>query len=98
MVFLRYSDYLQESKKNKEVTKRRGSHGGVATSKKVILPTQYRSLSHQCSQCPRKDAKKYQITIKEVRWLCPVCVMKNKNKNSKEKPNFISAKKLWRKP
>jgi len=94
MVFLKYSDYYNESKKNKEVTKRRGSHGGVATGKKVTLPTQYRTLNHKCSQCTRKDAKKYQITTKDIRWLCPVCVIKNQNRDTKEKPNFVKASQL----
>jgi len=96
MSFLRKSDYLQESKKNKTVSPRRGSHGGIATSIRVSLPTQYKTPKHPCSQCPRKDAKKYQLTQKECRWLCPVCVVKNKNKNSQEKPHFLSARKLWR--
>lgn len=91
MSFLRQSDYLQESKKNNVISPRRGSHGGIATSKKIRLPTQYRTLKHQCSQCERKDAKKYSISEKEVRWLCPVCVIKNNNKNSKEKPHFVKA-------
>ena len=94
MVFLRYSDYYKESKKNKEVTKRRGSHGGVATGRKVTLPTQYRTLNHKCSQCTRKDAKKYHLTGKEVRWLCPVCVIKNKYRDIKEIPNFLKASRL----
>ena len=96
MSLFRQSDYVQASKKNNIVSPRRGSHGGITTSTKVSLPTQYKSHRHQCSQCQRKDAKKYQITQKECRWLCPVCLTQNKNKNSKEKPHFISAKKLWR--
>ncbi len=94
MSLFRYSDYYNESKKNKPVSKRRGSHGGVATGKKVRLPTQYRTLNHKCSQCIRTDAKKYYLTEKECRWLCPVCVIKNKNKYTKEKPNFLKASQL----
>jgi ribosomal protein L37AE/L43A len=97
MSLLRQSDYEQASKKNKIISPRRGSHGGVTTSKKITLPTQHRSPHHNCSQCTRKDARKYNIGPKEVRWLCDVCVIKNKNKDLKEKPNFISARKLWRK-
>jgi hypothetical protein len=96
MSLLRQSDYLQESKKNKTVSPRRGSHGGISTSTKVSLPTQHKTQRHKCSQCIRNDAKKYQLTQKECRWLCPVCFTKNKNKDSHEKPHFISAKKLWR--
>ncbi len=94
---LRKSDYEQASKKNKTVSPRRASHGGIATSSKVILPTQHRSPNHKCSQCIRKDAKKYHIGPKEVRWLCPECVIKNKNSNLREKPNFVKASNLWRK-
>ena len=97
MVYLTYSDYLQESKKNRTVSPRRGSHGGIAISKKIRLPSQYKTIKHKCSQCIRTDAKKYKISIKEVRWLCPVCVLKNKKMDLKEKPNFVSARKLWRK-
>lgn len=94
MSLFRYSDYYDESKKNKVVSPRRGSHGGVRTGKKVKLPTNLKSINHKCSQCTRKDARKYQLTPKEYRWLCPVCVIKNNNRNSKEKPNFIKASKL----
>ena len=94
MSLFRYSDYYDESKKNKTVNPRRGSHGGVRTGKKIKLPTQYRSQNHKCSQCTRTDAKKYYLTEKEVRWICPECVMKNNNRNSKEKPNFIKASQL----
>lgn len=94
MSLLKQSDYLKESKHNKVVSPKRASHGGIATLKKAKLPTQYRTTKHKCSQCPRTDAKKYSISEKEVRWLCPVCVIRNKNKDSKEIPNFIPASKL----
>lgn len=94
MSLLRKSDYQKESKKNNVVSPRRGSHGGIATSKKIRLPTQHRTPNHKCSQCSRKDAKKYYLTEKEVRWLCPVCVIKNKNRDSKEIPNFVKASRL----
>ena len=94
MIIFSKSDYERESKQNKVVSPRRASHGGIATSKKIRLPTQYRTLKHQCSHCERKDAKKYYISEKECRWLCPVCVIKNKNKDSKEKVNFLKASRL----
>jgi len=94
MSLLRKSDYQKESKKNNVVSPRRGSHGGIATSKKIRLPTQHRTPNHKCSQCTRTDAKKYYLTEKEVRWLCPVCVIKNKNRDSKEIPNFVKASRL----
>ena len=90
----RYSDYSDESKKNKVVSPRRASHGGIATSTKIRLPTQHKSPNHPCSQCTRKDAKKYYLTEKECRWLCPVCVIKNKNSDTKEKVNFLKASQL----
>ncbi len=94
MSLFSYSDYYNESKKNKVVSPRRGSHGGIATGKKITLPTQHRTPNHKCSQCERKDAKKYQITEKEVRWLCIVCVKRYQNKNLKEKTNFVKASRL----
>lgn len=94
MVYLTSGDYLKLSKKNKIVNHTRGSHGGIAISPKTRLPTQYRTLKHNCAHCPRTDAKKYSISEKEVRWLCPVCVIRNTNSNSKEKPHFIKASML----
>jgi len=94
MSLLRKSDYHKESKKNNVVSPRRGSHGGIATSKKVRYPTQHRTQKHKCSQCIRTDAKKYYLTEKECRWLCPVCISKNKNRDTKEKTNFIKATQL----
>ena len=97
MSLFRYSDYTNESKKNNIVQPRRGSHGGIANKKGIKLPTQAKSPNHKCSQCTRKDAKKYQVSAKECRWLCVDCLRKNNDKNNIEKPNFISAKKLFRK-
>lgn len=91
---LKQSDYLKKSKENNTISPKRASHGGIATSKKTRLPTQYRTTKHKCAHCTRTDAKKYFVSEKEVRWLCPVCVIKNNNKNSKEKPNFVKASKL----
>ncbi len=84
-------DYCRE---NKSKNHRSKSHGGIATSKKVGLPTQLKSPNHKCAFCERKDAKKYQITDKECRWLCPVCLIKIQNRDLKEKPHFIKASKL----
>jgi len=94
MSLFRKSDYQQASKKNKVVSPHRASHGGITTSKKIRLPTQHKSPNHKCSQCQRTDAKKYPLTEKEVRWLCPLCVIKNKNKDIKEIPNFVKASRL----
>ena len=94
MSFLRKSDYQQESKKNNVVSPRRGSHGGIATSKKVRLPSQYRTTKHKCSHCERTDAKKYSISEKEVRWLCILCVGIFTRKDNPERPNFVKASKL----
>ncbi len=69
MSLFRYSDYAPESKKTG--SRKRGSHGGIATSPKIRLPSQFKSPNHKCSLCERKDAKKYQLTPKECRWLCP---------------------------
>jgi len=55
MSLFRYSDYYNESKKNKVVSPRRASHGGVKTSKKVRLPTQYKSEVKYCRNCYRKN-------------------------------------------
>jgi len=89
-------DYKREHTQTNKVKNytRSKYHGGISISKKITLPTQHRTLNHNCSQCFRKDAKKYYLTEKECRWLCIVCVIKNKNKNTKEKPNFIKASQL----
>lgn len=101
MSLFRKSDYSQTSKKNNVVSPRRGSHGGITTSKKVTFPTQHRSPNHKCAHCTRKDASKYSISAKEVRWLCPVCkIRSSRNKftdNSnyfEERPNFLKASKM----
>ena len=94
MSLLTNDDYYKASKQNKVVSPRRASHGGIATSKKIRLPTQHRSPKHKCSLCTRTDAKQYSISEKETRWLCIVCVKKFHNKNSKEKPHFIKASML----
>jgi len=94
MSLFRKSDYSQASKKNKVVSPRRASHGGIATSKKITFPTQHRTRKHKCSQCIRTDARKYYLTGKDVRWLCPVCIIKNNNRDSKEVSNFVKASRL----
>jgi len=55
MSLFRYSDYYAESKKNKVVSPRRASHGGVKTSKQVRLPTQYKSKVKYCRNCYCKN-------------------------------------------
>ena len=94
MSLIRQSDYEKASKKNNVVSPRRGSHGGIATSKKIRLPTQHKTPNHKCALCQRKDAKKYQLTHKECRWLCPVCLNKYQNKHSTERPHYLKASKL----
>jgi len=69
-------------------------HHKKETIHKTKLPTLNKTITHKCSQCPNKNAKKYQLTSQECRWLCSECVIKNNNKNSKEKPNFVKASKL----
>ena len=59
--------------------------------KKVGFRKQDKTISHKCSQCTRVDAKKYRISEKEVRWLCPVHFDKFTNITI-EKPNFLKAK------
>ncbi len=96
MSLLTKDDYINASKKNNIVSPRRASHGGIATSKKVKLPTQHKLQKHNCAHCIRTDAKQYSISQKETRWLCVSCVIRHNNSNSQEKPHFIQASKLWR--
>ncbi len=97
MSLLKQSDYINASKKNNVVSPRRASHGGISISKKVRLPSQHKSPNYKCSQCARTDAKKYYVSEKEIRYLCLVCLNKNKNKDSKEPAHFLKASRLWRK-
>lgn len=65
--------------------------------KKTRLPKANKTQRHNCSQCPRTDAKRYPISEKEVRWLCIECVIKFQNQHEKgAKPHFIKASKLFR--
>lgn len=57
MVYITQSDYLNESKKNKLVLPRRGSHGGIKTSKQVRLPTQYKSKKVYCRNCAKQNTE-----------------------------------------
>lgn len=59
--------------------------------KKEKFRKQDKTQHHKCSQCIRKDAIKVKVSEKEVRWLCPVCIRKNNNRDAIEKPNFIKA-------
>jgi len=90
--------FSKDDYKQKNIVKnpRRASHGGIATSKKIPLPTQYKTKKHQCAHCTRTDAEQYAISEKETRWLCPDCVVKNTRKDAKEKPHFIKASLLRR--
>ena len=49
----------------------------------------------KCSQCPSKQANKFPISEKEVRWLCVECMNKSLNKEKKETLNYIKASKLY---
>jgi len=82
MSLFRYSDYHNSTKNQSKYMK------------KTKLPTEFKTKPHNCSQCPRKDTKKYYLTEDEVRWLCPVCILKNNNRDKIEKPHFIRASKL----
>jgi len=86
-------DYAQ--KKNIKNPKR-ASHGGIAISKKIRLPTQYKTKKHNCAHCTRTDAVQYSISEKETRWLCVECVTKHTNRDVKEKPHFVKASRLRR--
>lgn len=59
--------------------------------KKEKFRKQDKTQHHKCSQCIRKDAIKVKVSAKEVRWLCPVCIKRNNNRDEIEKPNFIKA-------
>lgn len=61
MSILTKDDYLRESKKNKVVSPRRGSHGGIKTSPKVDLPTQYKSKKVYCRNCNRQNTDSAKI-------------------------------------
>jgi len=86
-------DYKQ---KNIVKNPRRASHGGIATSKKIPLPTQYKTKKHNCALCTRTDAVQYSISEKETRWLCVDCISKHANRDVKEKPHFVKASLLRR--
>jgi len=64
--------------------------------KKQRLPSQFKTKNHKCSQCERKDAKKYSISEKETRWLCPNHFTHYTNHPPENRPNFIKASKLSR--
>jgi len=60
------------------------------------LPTQDKTRNYPCSHCESKHGKRRQISEKEFKWLCDPCWQKFLNKNSREKPHFLQASKLWR--
>lgn len=83
---IRREDYERENRQT------RPSRGRTGT--KSRLPTANRTRPHPCSQCPNKNASRYPISEKEVRWLCPVCVQKFLRRDAKEKPNFVKGSQL----
>jgi len=87
MSLFRNSDYAKpkEKVKNQKIT-----------SKKARLPTEFRTKRHSCSLCPATDAQRIKISDKEYRWLCPKCQLKFANKDTKEKPHFLKASRLYR--
>lgn len=60
-------------------------------SVKTKLPTRSKTTKHKCSQCTNKNAKQYQVSEKETRWLCPEHLTKFLRRNDKERPNYIKA-------
>lgn len=63
MVYLTQSDYHNSSKKNNIVSPRRASHGGIATSKKIKLPTQNKSKKVFCRSCNKQNTETAKICI-----------------------------------
>lgn len=78
MSLFRYSDYS----KKKE------------TIHRTKIPTKSKTISHKCSQCTRTDARKYPISEKESRWLCPVHVNQHNQRDIKERPHYVKASQL----
>ena len=48
-----------------------------------------------CSICKASNAKRVQVSMKEVRWLCYSCILKNNNRDKIEKVNYVKAKELY---
>ena len=63
MVYLSTSDYHKESKKNKIVNPQRGSHGGIKTSIKVRLSTQFKSKKVFCRNCNKQNTSSAKICV-----------------------------------
>ena len=63
MSLFRQSDYERESKHNKVVSPRRASHGGIKTSPKVRLPTQYKSKKVYCRNCNKQNTESARICV-----------------------------------
>ena len=63
MSFLTPEDYERESKQNKVVNPRRASHGGITTSRKVKLPTQYKSRKVFCRNCNKQNTESAKICV-----------------------------------
>ena len=56
-------DYIQSSMKNNIVSPRRASHGGIATSKKIRLPTQHKSKKVFCRNCNCQNTQSAKICV-----------------------------------
>jgi len=63
MVYLTPSDYLNSSKKNKTVSSRRASHGGIRTSPQIRLPTQYKSKKVFCRNCNHHNTESAKMCV-----------------------------------
>lgn len=61
---------------------------------KTRLPTQSKTTTRKCSQCTKNDARKYHISEKEVRWLCPIHFTLFTKIDDEKKPHFVKASKL----
>lgn len=53
-----------------------------------------KTKKHRCSQCERTDARKYDVSENESRWLCPSCVVRHNRCDEKERPHFVKASEL----
>ncbi len=73
MVYLTLSDYLNSSKKNKIVSPRRASHGGIRTSPQVKLPSNLKSKKVFCRNCNCQNRESAKICVQ-----CGVTIRKPK--------------------
>lgn len=75
------ADYARENKRTRP----------KSYNKKTKLDTRSKTINHKCSQCTNTNARQYQVSEKETRWLCPDCLNKFLRRNDKEKANYIKA-------